>query len=585
MFDSLKLYAHRFFSVLNSNICLALFVFALVIVVYAPGVQDGIFMLDDYRVLPNLEKYGAQKSFKGAVDYVKGTDGGGPLGRPISLLTFYLQANSWNQHPIHFKVVNLFLHAINVCLVYFLVLNLLRFLPFQFYSKKRCLAVVVALLWGVSSIHVSSVLYIVQRMTVLQGTFSLVCILFYLQARQTGIDTGYLKLKAILYILMTALFFALALFSKETAFVTIFFIAAIELMLFDQVRSRFEKIYRSCLLLSPVLLPVLFFLKYDLWMNLYVSLDFNMVERLLTQTRILWHYVFAIIFPWVNDFGLFHDDIEISRSVAEPLTTAFSLLAWMLVIVGAAIFYRKYFVFGLVWFLLGHSLESTLLPLELYFEHRNYLPSIGLLLFIVLVGSAFLDFAKEKSMVLSFFAIFFIIHCISSVAETRLWSDPKEQAIRWAEDRPESFRANRHLARMLFMHNDPEALFALNMVIQKWPADPQSRVDDLRVVCLYGQVYRGSTIELPANETIMIGADTFDNFYSIVDMSTRGQCFNSINHRLIHFANWVLKQHISDYDRDRTKQILEKLTTMVSPNESLESKPSSQRSIEHATPG
>ena len=36
--------------------------------------------------------------------------------------------------------------------------------------------------------------------------------------------------------------------------------------------------------------------------------------------------------------------------------------------------------FGIVWFLIGHSLESTFIPLELVHEHRNYLPLLGILL-------------------------------------------------------------------------------------------------------------------------------------------------------------------------------------------------------------
>ena len=49
---------------------------------------------------------------------------------------------------------------------------------------------------------------------------------------------------------------------------------------------------------------------------------------------------------------------------------------------GCAIVYRanpvlKPVAFGIAFFLGGHLLESTVLPLELYYEHRNYLPSFG----------------------------------------------------------------------------------------------------------------------------------------------------------------------------------------------------------------
>ena len=40
----------------------------------------------------------------------------------------------------------------------------------------------------------------------------------------------------------------------------------------------------------------------------------------------------------------------------------------------------RYLAFGIAWFLVGHSIESTVFSLELYFEHRNYFPGVGLFL-------------------------------------------------------------------------------------------------------------------------------------------------------------------------------------------------------------
>ena len=38
---------------------------------------------------------------------------------------------------------------------------------------------------------------------------------------------------------------------------------------------------------------------------------------------------------------------------------------------------------GILWFFVGHLLESTVIPLELMFEHRNYLPSFAVLLAVI----------------------------------------------------------------------------------------------------------------------------------------------------------------------------------------------------------
>jgi hypothetical protein len=49
--------------------------------------------------------------------------------------------------------------------------------------------------------------------------------------------------------------------------------------------------------------------------------------------------------------------------------------------------------FGIAWFLIGHALESTVLPLEIAHEHRNYLPLFG----VLLVGAAALQQSIEKA--------------------------------------------------------------------------------------------------------------------------------------------------------------------------------------------
>jgi tetratricopeptide (TPR) repeat protein len=51
----------------------------------------------------------------------------------------------------------------------------------------------------------------------------------------------------------------------------------------------------------------------------------------------------------------------------------------------ALIWRKKHPVFslGLLWFFAGHLMESTVIPLEIAYEHRNYLPMLGVLLAIV----------------------------------------------------------------------------------------------------------------------------------------------------------------------------------------------------------
>jgi hypothetical protein len=91
-----------------------------------------------------------------------------------------------------------------------------------------------------------------------------------------------------------------------------------------------------------------------------------------------------IALPKVGAMGLFHDDIPLSHSLFDPVSTLFAALG-ILALLAAALALRKrqpLLAFGVLFFLAGHSLESTVIPLEITFEHRNYLPMYGILLII-----------------------------------------------------------------------------------------------------------------------------------------------------------------------------------------------------------
>ena len=116
----------------------------------------------------------------------------------------------------------------------------------------------------------------------------------------------------------------------------------------------------------------------------YEARDFTLAERLLTQLRVLWHYVFWTVLPTPWQLGFVHDDIAVSRSLLSPATTALAGAAWVAAIAVALRQRRRrpWLLLGLGFFLIAHSLESGVLALELVFEHRNYLPAYGICLVV-----------------------------------------------------------------------------------------------------------------------------------------------------------------------------------------------------------
>ena len=127
---------------------------------------------------------------------------------------------------------------------------------------------------------------------------------------------------------------------------------------------------------------------YVYWSNpqwLWAGYDlrsFTLFERLLTEGRVLWFYLGLIVFPQLEHLGLYHDDIAISTGLFTPWTTLPALvgLAWLAFLSWWTRTRAPLVSFGIAWFLIGHAMESTVLPLEIAHEHRNYLPLLGILL-------------------------------------------------------------------------------------------------------------------------------------------------------------------------------------------------------------
>jgi tetratricopeptide (TPR) repeat protein len=114
--------------------------------------------------------------------------------------------------------------------------------------------------------------------------------------------------------------------------------------------------------------------------------DFTTGERLLTESRVVIWYLTLIAWPTPDRLNLEHD-VAPSRSLVSPATTLGSLLLVLTILVLAVTLERRghpVASFAILWYFLGLGVESTILPLELAFEHRLYLPSVGPILLVVL---------------------------------------------------------------------------------------------------------------------------------------------------------------------------------------------------------
>jgi hypothetical protein len=210
----------------------------------------------------------------------------------------------------------------------------------------------------------------------------------YLLGRQKLVD-GETRPALIRLFVGFPLLLVAGMLSKENAAVAPALCLVVELAYYRGDWRRHPAVMKGfygVFLLLPALAAVaLVTLAPDRLFGLYDTRDFTLVERLLSQPRALMEYIGLILWPRGGLMGVFVDDFATSTGLWSPPQTLFAL-GGLLAISGFAIAVRKRApsVFaGWFFFLVAHGVESSFLPLELYFEHRNYLPGIGLLVAVV----------------------------------------------------------------------------------------------------------------------------------------------------------------------------------------------------------
>lgn len=354
--------------------------------VYGPGLQ-GRFFFDDLPNILVVESVRLETLSIESLSASVGNSDSGPSGRPVAQLSLALNHYFSGLDPFAFKLTNLAIHMANGVLIFFLALRLFKSSSVSLEQRRASIATgLLATAWLLHPIQLLTVLHVVQRMTSLSAFFLLMALLCHIRWREVGASrsVGWL-------LLGWGVFWPLSFFSKETGLLFPFFALAWELIVRRAVCGGLDRFARAIAVLAGIALALVVGYLLSplgdwLWAG-YGLRDFSLTERLLTEGRVLWFYLGLILFPRLEAFGLFHDDFTVSTGLLTPWTTLPALSA-LLALVWLAWRMRNRMPlvsFGIAWFLIGHALESTFLPLELVHEHRNYLPLFGILLAVVSV--------------------------------------------------------------------------------------------------------------------------------------------------------------------------------------------------------
>lgn len=478
--------------------------FALILVlawiVYQPGLSGG-FLFDDYANLPAIGAYGPVDNATAFWRYLtSGT--ADPTGRPLALLSFLIDARTWPADPAPFKRTNVILHLVNGALLFLFLRQLGRTLAGTDDRARvaaRWSAVVGAALWVLHPLFVSTTLYIVQREAMLPATFVLLGLIGYLAGRRRAVEG---KLGDVWFAAASiGACTLLATLCKANGVLLPLLAWIVEAILLARAvpvthiatRSAFRLATRIALVAPSVL--VLAGLAYSGARGFLVDAPavyrpWTLGERLLTEARVLVDYLALLWIPHPYSRGVFNDGYAASTGWLSPPSTLVCAIGLAGLFALAVVTRRKHpaLAAAILFFFAGHLMESSVLPLELYFEHRNYVPA--LLMFWPLARWLCEPRADAPALhplrrTLAF-ALPLLLAALTFFGAS-LWGNVAEQGLLWAALNPDSPRAEAYAAQIEMSRGRADAATVrLQRALAKDPDEIQLALNLIRARCLGG---------------------------------------------------------------------------------------------------
>ena len=355
----------------------------------------------------------------------------GKMYRPIPCLTLALNWYFGKDDPVGYHVVNIALHALTAYLLFLFIQTLYATPALHKVSGKEMWLVplLAAGLWAVNPIHTQAVTYIVQRMTVMAALFYLLSLYAYLKARLA--DRTRMRLFGYVICLLC---YILALGSKENTILLPISLTVMEFAFFQDLhRKKVRQVFAGLLaflIIFIAVLGILFFLRGHASSILkgYDFRPFSMTQRLLTEMRVLVYYITQIFYAVPTRLSIEHD-VVISTSLLHPWTTLpAGLFLLTSAVTGLAILGKHPMIgFSVLFFLINHVIESSIIPIELIFEHRNYLPSFFLFLPVALGLKYLFDRYGRNSLPMRFVMAAFVVLLVAgygmgTAIRNRVWA-------------------------------------------------------------------------------------------------------------------------------------------------------------------
>lgn len=300
--------------------------------------------------------------------------------RPVLNLTFLCEKYLYGIKPFGYHFTNVLIHLFAVFSIY-LFLSLL-------YDKKKTL--IFCLLLSCHPAIVQAVAWIPGRNDSLLTLF--VCLSFYFFVKYTEED----KISCLFGYLFC---FVLALFTKETAIITPVFYFLLLVFKKKNVKKIIVCVTMWILITSVYLIYRKYVLSYQ---SLSVTCN-DLLKNFIVSFPATAKYIANIFFP--IKLSVFPSMLEVNYLLAVT-----SVLVTVLFFLKFKIFNLKFVLFGFCWFFL-FLFPTFLMANNYFYDHRIYLPLVGILMVLLEVTKTYNDLFSKKFMVI----IFSVFLCFSAI--------------------------------------------------------------------------------------------------------------------------------------------------------------------------
>jgi len=337
--------------------------------------------------------------------------------RPIQLLAYTGIYSLFGLQPWAFLSLNVIIHLINACLIFFLIKKLFK----KVYSPngQNFLAFLTSLLWVVHPIHTEAVTYmsaIADPLIVLFGLSSFICYINFKQKKETYL------------LIFSLILFILALLSKETIIIFPGFLFIYELFFSKKNWGKYIH------LVWYFIISIAYLILRLTTLNFVNTFNFYNTSNIYTEHLSVRIFTFLASLPKYYSFLFYPVNLHMERNfpIFDSIFSIDVLISLLILVILGLVIYslfkqkRFYLTFGIFWFFIGFLPMTGIIPVNSFLlEHWLYLPSIGFFLCLsILIHRFWQKYIKIRKIIVIFSTIIVFILMGLTLKRNIDWQNP-----------------------------------------------------------------------------------------------------------------------------------------------------------------